>query len=374
MSVWPTVKLGELLTRVKDEITIQDDKFYARLTIRTNGKGIIQRDRAPGHTIGTKKQFIARTGQLVLSKIDARNGAFGILPPDCDNAIITGNFWAFDVDISRLIPEFFDYLTKTGIFVEFCIRASEGTTNRLYLKEGQFLSERIPLPPLTEQRRIVARIEELAAQINEAKGLRKQAVEDCNIIMRKAFDQRLDDPHLPRLPLQSLLSEPLMNGLSVPASQLGSGICFAKVGVVNTGVFNPCEVKFVNIELAQNSPYWLRNGDILVSRGNSPEFVGRAAVYEDKPAKCAMPDLLIRVRIDRDKADTRFVSAFFHTTEARDYIAAQISGTSSTMPKISQSKLAALPIPVPPLPEQRRIVAELDALQAEIDALERFTN
>jgi type I restriction enzyme S subunit len=160
-----------------------------------------------------------------------------------------------------------------------------------------------------------------------------------------------------------------MNGLSVAASRLGSGVCFAKVGVVNTGEFNPRETKLVDVNLPEDSRYWLKKGDIVVSRGNSPEFVGRAAIYRGEPPKCAMPDLLIRVRLDSKQADTSFVSAFFHSSEARDYVASQISGTSSTMPKISQPKLEEMPIPVPPLPEQYRIVAELDALRAEVDAL-----
>lgn len=141
---------------------------------------------------------------------------------------------------------------------------------------------------------------------------------------------------------------------------------------MNTGEFNPRETKLVNVALQPNSRYWLKNGDIVVSRGNSPEFVGRAAVYRGEPPKCAMPDLLIRVRLDAKKADPHFVSAFFHSSEARDYIASQISGTSSTMPKISQPKLEEMQIPVPPLPEQRRIMSELDALQAEVDALKRL--
>jgi type I restriction enzyme S subunit len=230
----------------------------------------------------------------------------------------------------------------------------------------------ISLPPLAEQRRIVARIEELTAQINEARVLRQQAAEEAEVLPRKAADKLLHSDLAQRKPLRDLLSEPLRNGLSVPASGLGSGVCFAKVGVVNSGVFNVEEIKLVNVELAPDSPYWLRKGDMVVSRGNSPEYVGRAAVYEGAPAKCAMPDLLIRVRLDPNKADTRFVSAFFQTSEARDYIAAQISGTSSTMPKISQPKLEALPVPVPTLAEQRRIVTELDALKSEVDALKRL--
>ena len=132
-SDWPIVKLGEVLSRIKNGVIVQDDKQYTRLTIRMNGKGISRRDTIFGNSIGTKKQFIARAGQFVLSKIDARNGAFGLLPNDCDNAIITGNFWAFNIDKKRLLPKYFEYLTKTPIFADFCIRGSEGTTNRLYL-------------------------------------------------------------------------------------------------------------------------------------------------------------------------------------------------------------------------------------------------
>jgi len=98
---WPTVKLGQILFRRKDETSIQPLETYKRLTIRMNGKGIVVRDEVVGNEIGTKTQFIARAGQLVLFKIDARNGAFGVLPRHCDGAVITGNFWAFDVDPAR---------------------------------------------------------------------------------------------------------------------------------------------------------------------------------------------------------------------------------------------------------------------------------
>ncbi|GEM_PF-2200059 len=62
---WPMVRLGDVLTRVKNEVLIDDSQTYARLTIRLNGKGIVLRDRLVGLEIGTKRQFLARAGQLV---------------------------------------------------------------------------------------------------------------------------------------------------------------------------------------------------------------------------------------------------------------------------------------------------------------------
>jgi type I restriction enzyme S subunit len=74
-------------------------------------------------------------------------------------------------------------MSKTHFFVDLCKAASEGTTNRVRLKEDRFLIAKIPLPPLPEQRCIVARIEELAAKIEEARGLRRKAGEEGEAIM-----------------------------------------------------------------------------------------------------------------------------------------------------------------------------------------------
>jgi len=68
-------------------------------------------------------------------------------------------------------------MSKTNTFVDLCKAASEGTTNRVRLKEDRFLNTEIPLPPLAEQRRLVERIDALAAKIEEAKGQRAEADE-----------------------------------------------------------------------------------------------------------------------------------------------------------------------------------------------------
>lgn len=205
-SKWPLVPLGEVLIRRKDEINIDELTVYSRLTVRLNGRGIAIRDKVPGSVIGTKRQFIARTGQLVLSKIDARNGAFGVLPPNGDLAIITGNFWAFQNRPDLLDLRFLEYLTKTSTFVEFCVRASEGTTNRRYLQENKFLAQAIPLPPLAEQRRLVERIDDLAAKIEEAKTLQKQVDQGFNELCRSVI--RGDSDGLPQLtPMSELVAQ-----------------------------------------------------------------------------------------------------------------------------------------------------------------------
>jgi type I restriction enzyme S subunit len=369
--MWPVMKLGEVLTE-RREAPSTDDLVtgHVRMVskISFNSGQIEFRSDAKTKT----GMILVYPGDLLISGINAAKGAIAIYGSDnTKNIAATIHYSAYTPNLKRIDIKYLWWFLRSQQFQELLVYHVPGGI-KTELKAKSFLPIPIYLPPLAEQRLIVAHIEGLDAQIDKVRKLHRQSVEEIDTFTIKIADKLLCNESTPRIALQRLLSEPLMNGLSVPASQLGSGHCFAKVGVVNSGIFNHNETKLVNIELASDSPYWLRIGDIVVSRGNSPEFVGRAAVYEGKPAKCAMPDLLIRVRVKPDVADAHFISTFFQTTEARDYIAAQISGTSSTMPKISQSKLGTLPVPIPSLPEQRRIVAELDALQAEVGPLKRL--
>lgn len=169
------VPIGTFLKRNKTPIDIDDQKDYKRVTIKINNGGIYLRDIENGKRIGTKKQFLISKGQFLLSKIDARNGAFGVVPEEVDGAIITGNFWTFDVDYSVVNPYFLSLITTTPEFIRFCENASNGTTNRHYLQEELFLTQSIPLPTLSDQNKIVdsynKKIKEAEEQENRAKEL-----------------------------------------------------------------------------------------------------------------------------------------------------------------------------------------------------------
>jgi len=175
------VKIGDILSRNKTQIQVQDNEIYKRVTIKINNGGIFLRDTKKGIQIGTKKQFKISKNQFLLSKIDARNGAFGVVPEEVDEAIITGNFWTYDVDNTKVIPEFLSLITTTTQFIGFCQRSSAGTTNRHYLQENLFLNEKIPLPTLQEQKEILSAYRN---KLNQA----KQLIEDS-----KTLDNKLDE-------------------------------------------------------------------------------------------------------------------------------------------------------------------------------------
>lgn len=162
---YPLMRIGDFLKRNKTGVEIQDNETYRRATIRVRNGGIYLRDTKKGKDIGTKNQFLIKSGQFLLSKIDARNGAFGVVPVELDGGIITGNFWTFDVDYSIINPHYLTLLTTTKQFIAFCEQASNGTTNRHYLQEPLFLNIKVPVPSLEEQNELV---EEYNKQITVA--------------------------------------------------------------------------------------------------------------------------------------------------------------------------------------------------------------
>ncbi len=149
------VKITNFLTRDKTQVNIKDKTKYKRVKIKQYNQGLFLRDVEVGEGIGTKKQYLIKERQFLLSKIDARNGAFGVVHKEIDKAIITGNFWTYNVDYKKINPFFLSLITTTKQFMRFCDMASSGTTNRHYLQEGRFLNMKIPLPPLETQKTIV---------------------------------------------------------------------------------------------------------------------------------------------------------------------------------------------------------------------------
>jgi type I restriction enzyme S subunit len=137
-NVQPAVKLYDLLKRSRETISPSIDAEYREITVRLWGKGVIERGRAVGADLAGRR-FVARAGQFITSRIDARNGAMGIVPDALDGALVTNDFPLFEVNTQHLDPSFLKWLCRTAPFIELCQRASEGTTNRVRLK-GRSLS------------------------------------------------------------------------------------------------------------------------------------------------------------------------------------------------------------------------------------------
>jgi len=169
---FPLVCIKNFATKYIDKVQLDDNTAYKRIRIKAYGKGVELRDIEYGEEIKTKQQFSVKTGQFIFSKIDARNGAFGIVPDELDKAIITNSFSVYYVNNTIANIKYLYLVTKTNYFQELCEKVSSGTTGRRNISDEHFINFQIPLPSLSEQNAIVAKY---FAKINRAKELEKEA-------------------------------------------------------------------------------------------------------------------------------------------------------------------------------------------------------
>src|SRR2546428_6820507 len=103
------VSLGDILTRSDEWIDIKPEEQYSQITVRLWGKGVVQRDKVSGAEIAAAKRIIVKPGQFILSKIDARNGAFGVIPDFLDGAVVSSDFPVYIPNHSKVLPEFLEW-------------------------------------------------------------------------------------------------------------------------------------------------------------------------------------------------------------------------------------------------------------------------
>ncbi len=217
-SDWKNYKIGEFAKRSKIPTKVADSILYKRLTIRMHGLGIVLRDEISGSLIGTKNQFFAKGGQFLLSKIDARNGAFGILSQDLDGALISNSFQAYDLDKNIIDIDYFNYFTKTHSFIDFCNKASEGTTNRRNLDDNKFLSFEIPLPSLPEQKRIVKKIKDIEERTKSIISTEDYIEKAVNTIVPSALSKIFSDEDWKKDKIGNLIDE-IKTGTTPPSGE-----------------------------------------------------------------------------------------------------------------------------------------------------------
>ena len=146
MMKWQSRRIGDFIHRVKDPVTLEDGIEYKQVTIRMNYKGVVLRGFKKGCDIKTKNQWRVRSDLFILSRIDARNGAFGIIPEELEGAIVSNDFLAYEIDQAEVDIEFFNSFLQSPIFLEACIKASRGNTNRKRVNENFFWTTKLNFP------------------------------------------------------------------------------------------------------------------------------------------------------------------------------------------------------------------------------------
>lgn len=387
---YPMAKIGSFLKKSKNQIEIQDDAEYKQVTVKINNGGVIARNNGQmkkGSEIGTKRQTVVHAGQFIVSKIDARNGAFGVIPDDLEGAIVTNDFPVFDVDSSKIRPQFLVLISTTPQFVEFARKCSSGTTNRKRIDIDAFLQQIIPLPSLEEQEKILAeyncaicKAEDKEKKIDENKckidsfilktlGVRSVSHEKdetnttflsfvklSNIERWDCYNERkLFVYGTEAIPMFKLIKAKPMYGAPYSSKPFDNSVRYIRITDINEdGTLNEDKVS-ANM---YNNTYLLKENDFLIAR--SGNTVGKTYLYKNSDGPAIFAGYLIKFEIDEAKIDPKYLLLYTKSSIYKDWIKNNMR--ISAQPNINSQQYLQSPIIVPSKNVQQEIIGKVQTL------------
>lgn len=308
---------------------------------------------------------------VVVNKMKAWQGSVAV---SRHRGIVSGDYLVSEVARTDLVePGYLHYALRSSLVISEIRRLSTGIRPsqwRIYWDD--FRNIEIVLPSVEKQRRIAAfldaemkRIDQLVVtKIRMVSNVEERHNAQIEAELREA-SARHERASLRRL-VTSITQGTSSQASNRPAAEGEWGIL--KLSAVKNGRFLPLENKALDGDSTVDETLRPNVGDLLVTRSNTPAYVGDACAVEEEPGKVLLPDLIYRLVVG-DGADARFLSAALRTTSSRHHLSSAARGTSQSMVKLRGEDILDCVVPAPPLDEQRAIAESLDESRRKADEL-----
>ena len=285
---------------------------------------------------------------------------------------------AINQDLRGIIPK--DKKTVAVQFLFWWLKAmsdviiAEGTGATVQGVKLPFIKAlQIPVLPLEEQRRIIAILNESFAGLAAAKANAEKNLQNARAIFERQLGYIFirGGKKTEVTTLETVLAVQPQNGWSPPAANHSeSGTPVLTLSAVTGFVFKPDKRKFTSAPTDSRRNYWVKNGDLLITRSNTPELVGHVAIASGITEPTIYPDIIMRMNPLPNRIMTEFLYYQMRAPTLRNEIIGRAHGANPTMKKISNGAVKTLPITVPPITTQRAIVDALNSLATETQRLE----
>ena len=357
--------------------------------------------------------YILHAGMIVLGR-RGEMGRCAVVTEKEDGWLCgTGSFF---MEPSMRLYVYYVVSLFSSPYVKFYLGGESVGTTMSNLNHTILSKMPIPLPPLAEQRRIVAKIEELLPYVDryatayekleqfnakfpndmkksileyaiqgklveqraeegtgeelyrQIQAEKQQLIKEGKIKKEKPLPEIVEDEIPFDIPeswkwvrLLDVVEEKPANGFSPKGVDYQTAVKNLTLTATTSGYFKSDAFKYVDIQLEPDSKYWLKKDDLLIQRSNSRELVGTSCIYTGDDDAFIYPDLMMKLRV-MNGVDVKYVDHVLKSPLTRNYFSKTASGTSESMPKINQGIVSATLIPLPPLAEQKRIVAKLEEI------------
>lgn len=371
---WQTIELGDVLKQAWREERVDPAKEYRLLGTRWYAGGLFAKGAKWGRDIQADRLFRVQTGDFLYNRLFAWKGSFAVVG-DGDDGFVSNEFPCFEIAADRIDVRFlFRYFSQESSWLRALGLSSGATpTSRNRLKEKSFLKMKIPLPPLTEQKRIVARIEGLATNIGRFHLYQNEEHLEIRNMLLGAFDEIAKKaPKRKMGEVAPIVRRPVLVEPTALYPELG-------VRSFGNGTFH--KVPLTGLEIGSKRIFRIEPGDLIFS--NVFAWEGAIAVAMDQDRDRYGSHRFITCVPNPTEAIAEFLCFYFLTSEGSELIGKASPGGAGRNRTLRISALENILVAVPSLEQQRKFtdvlakvnkvrelrretVTELDALMSSV--------
>lgn len=355
------VRVGDVLSLQRRSVDIEPFTEYSLIGVYSFGKGIFHREPRRGSELGDYRFFSIAPGDLVLSNIQAWEGAIACAQERDAGTIGTHRFLTYvsrDGQVDTAWAKWF-FLSEPGM--ELIRKAAPGTTIRnRTLAIDRFEALEIPLPPIDEQRQVASQLDRLSEVVQLASERRRHG----ETLFRALTDSReskliagLGKTGVPARRLADV-AEINPRPTRLAADTLVAFVPMAAVDA-DTGSVSDAEVRSV-AELGVGDKQF-RRGDVIFARITPCMQNGKSAVFSDRDYGLGSTEFHV-VR-PGNEVSAEYIHRILRTRAVRLNATEHFTGTAGQQ-RVPADFLRELLVPIPSREDQQEIVASLDALRA----------
>lgn len=337
------------IKNIKNEKVLLDDVVY--FNVEDYGKKL--------------DSYQIKKNDILLAMSGATTGKIGLYDTD-EISYLNQRVGLFRIENSNLRSYLFYFLsTQIEKNLELSLGAAQPN-----LSTEQINNIELPLPPLEEQKRIVAKLDNLFAKIDKAIALHQKNIDEANVFMASVLNDvfvELEEKYEKDI-VKNILKM-AQYGFSNKSSDDGK-YPFLRMGDLQNGKILLNNLKYVNLTDEEFKKYKLQKFDLLFNRTNSFELVGKTSIFEED-IDMSFASYLVRLRVDEEKLLPYYLNYYLNTKNTQNVLK-EMATKAVNQSNINAEKLKSITIPLPPIKTQQKVVSYLDEISNKMEKIKQI--